>query len=461
MISEADALVVAYKLAVLTFYLGVLVYALPIPYSGLKKWAPILIADAIMAAGLAISLDIIINFSNKIAIIIGGSWEYLKSWLESGAFQMISIKAVYLAVKSIPDPIGILAPLRAALKQIDRLATAALYLLALVAGLSYLISSYGKILAAIGVALYAVPFRIARGAGAWLLAFVVIFNLGLQALPVFVSSFRTPPSFWVVGDIARNGLALANLTVTGNGVGLNGELWIFNASDWSVLAVYKVVNGRVVGARGEPYVAVPSRLTVIYALEYDNVTFYLAPYPTSPEDYQPQGGVWALRLESPYTLYAERGILVYTNGSVESLTVDNESVHAILYLQEGQYFAVRYPEGCKPSVTAGGMLGPYNMSWSWRGVKGEGEKYIAPATGNYSIFVELPQDCEQPGFKYETKEYAGIASTILSFLDVNLIAAFILYWFTLPTLYLSILWASTYGIARLLGGRDRLEVRII
>jgi hypothetical protein len=41
-----DLFEIALKLALLTFYLGALVYALPIPVRGLKRWGGVLIRDS-------------------------------------------------------------------------------------------------------------------------------------------------------------------------------------------------------------------------------------------------------------------------------------------------------------------------------------------------------------------------------------------------------------------------------
>ena len=53
----------AFALSVLTYYLGVLIYAIPIPWYGIKRWAPLLIFDGLLAASLTL-------FFNDIIIII-------------------------------------------------------------------------------------------------------------------------------------------------------------------------------------------------------------------------------------------------------------------------------------------------------------------------------------------------------------------------------------------------------
>ena len=45
-------------------------------------------------------------------------------------------------------------------------------------------------------------------------------------------------------------------------------------------------------------------------------------------------------------------------------------------------------------------------------------------------------------------------------LDINIFTSFIIYYFTVPLLYYTMLFAITLGIARLLGGRDTMTIRV-
>ncbi len=459
MISEIDILILAYRLSVLTFYLGVLVYAIPIPYSGLKRWAPRLIVDGGISAALAFSLRFLLELSDRVASMMGGSWEYFNSWLYSGAAEFLTIKTVYALVKTLPDPLGVLGGLVALLRPLDKIATTALYFLGVIGGLAWLVKNYGSLLAALGVALYAIPFRIARGSGAWLISFVLVFSTGLQVLPVFVNTMSQSEPWPGFGPIAENGIALLNASVKTIAGPSEGELHVRDYSTGEEYAIYQVVDGRVLDDKGLSPVTIPSKPSLAYSLQYLGVEFPLAPYPATSEDYIVRGGVWSILLSSPYAIHAGNGILVYTNGSVLNASLSGDELTAFIVMDEGNYLAIRYVQGCHVEIDSGGLSGPYLYSWEWRNVRGTTEKYYASSPGQYRITV-YPTSCEGVKIDYELKNYVNTVEKYLSFYNLNFVEAYLLYWFTLPILYIAILMSTSYGLARLLGGRERLPVRI-
>ncbi len=452
-----DLLALAYRLVVLTFDLGVLIYALPVPVQGLKRWAPRLIQDSILAFLLIAIFDFSFRASNTIAAMLGGSWQLLHTWISSGAAEFIAIKTVRFLLELAPDPTGVSDALAGLMRPLDRLATTALYFIGFIAGLAYLVETYGRYLAALGLVLYSAPFRIARAAGAWLFSFAIVFSAGLQVLPVLVVQLGGTPASPFIGEIAEKGLAIAEINVTGPGGPLWGELHVTDYDTGEEYAVYEVSNGSAV-ERGVGFVAIPSKPRIAYELEYMAVTLYLAPYPANASDYDVEGGVWRIDLYSPHAVYARPGILAYTNGQVVSVNPTSDGFTATLSLGEGQYVAVRYADTCTAEVEAPG-LEESSGEWYWRGVHGALVRYVAGESGNYTVQASL--DCSsEPDFSYETHSYGGSVDRYLSFLDLDFVRAFILYWFTIPLLYTAMLGSITTAIARLLGGRERLPVRI-
>jgi len=96
---ETGLLFLAYDLAMLSFFIGVLIYALPIPWYPLKRWAPRLMVDSIIAAILAISFYTLLDVSNFIARILGGSWELFYKWLKTSIGVMIGLKTLVFTIK--------------------------------------------------------------------------------------------------------------------------------------------------------------------------------------------------------------------------------------------------------------------------------------------------------------------------------------------------------------------------
>ena len=78
--------------------------------------------------------------------------------------------------------------------------------------------------------------------------------------------------------------------------------------------------------------------------------------------------------------------------------------------------------------------------------------------GTYTLTVSMDPACVSPRPEFTFKEWDQGATSLL--LDINMFTAFIIYYFTIPLLYYAILFTVTFGLAKLLGGRDRMPVRI-
>jgi hypothetical protein len=99
--------------------------------------------------------------------------------------------------------------------------------------------------------------------------------------------------------------------------------------------------------------------------------------------------------------------------------------------------------------------------WAWRGVNGVYSKLNAGSAGVYEVMVQI-NGCSQPHLPSDEglQDYVERLSEELKFIDVNLLKAFILYYLTVPTIYVFMLFLATGALARILGGRDRVPVRV-
>ena len=88
-------------------------------------------------------------------------------------------------------------------------------------------------------------------------------------------------------------------------------------------------------------------------------------------------------------------------------------------------------------------------------------EYVTLTAFQYGIYnISLSAEpCSGIDIDAETQDYWTGTGT--SFVDYNILAAFILYYFTLPMTFIFILFIATAGVAKLLGGRDRLPLRIV
>ncbi|ABM81121.1 hypothetical protein [Hyperthermus butylicus] len=188
MLEPIEFLAIASQLAVLTYYLGVLIYALPLPIYRLKKWAPILIQDSIWAAILIFTYSLLLSFSDSLAGYSGISLESLVAYMQLVIAIVMSVnfiaRAFITSLSMLPVSLHhvasvILLPIHMFQYGII-LSSTMVMILALI-----LIGAKAK-LAALGITLIAMPFRIGRNAGASILAFVLVANVMLPFLPYWI-----------------------------------------------------------------------------------------------------------------------------------------------------------------------------------------------------------------------------------------------------------------------------------
>lgn len=443
---------VAYKLSMLSFYLGVLVYALPVPWRGVKRWAPILIADGIFTLILLLSMDVILNASNTIARMTGGSWELFQSWLTRILGILLDFKLAIASLKMLPDIAGITDGILYALSPIDKAVNAAIFFAAAIAGVAWIVRDLGFLLLAIGLALYAVPFRISRGAGAWLIAFVLVFNAGLQVMPVFISAFAGYSGLEDPEE-PKLGFTLVRPYITGYdgspiGYGILEAEYYDN-----VILRLPVRNGLVESSLGD-MIMLPPRGTVYFYLVNNGVRFPLDPSPINIEDVRSN---LTLSLTSGNIVYADnRGLLVYTTGTPLYYNLSSDRLTVATYLHEGSYLEFRAPSGCITILSYNGTLRHGTIVWYNIRV---GYVRIDPDTpGFYTATVAVSQNCRSSMPSFDRVEWNQGATSLL--IDIDVFTSFIVYYFTIPLLYYTMLFAITLGIARLLGGRENMIIRV-
>ncbi len=456
-----DILLVAYELAMLTFFTGILIYALPIPWYPLKRWAPRLIMDSIFIAIIIIMFYTILDMSNFIARILGGSWDLFYKWLKTSIETMISLKALVFIIKILASKYTILEAIKSNLRPLDRAADAGIFVIAWVWGLKLIVRDFGQALAAIGVALMSVPFRIARSAGAWLLSFIIVFNAGLQVLPVFLSTIAESPGRPDPSQLEENGLAFATVYVqdvinspVGGGI---GHMYNPSRKEWGR---YHISGGVATASTFGSVLPVPSRTETYWVLEVDNVAFPLSPYPLYPSDYSTgPNGIWEAHLRNPFLIWIGNYTIAYTNASIIDVNKSHSLVRVRIETLGSSYFTIRVPSTCNITFSSnGGDLSVF--SWSWAGIYGKAYRLSFSNSSSYTINITI-NSCKKPNPDLgETFNYLDKVGQLGTFTDIDFIEAFLLYYLTIPFLYTFILLSITAGLARLLGGRDRLPIRL-
>mgnify|MGYP001772517116 CR=1 FL=1 len=183
-------------LATITYTLGGLLFMLPIPVHGVKKWGQNMIKDGIYATFWTAIYDAVLKFANFLMGLLGASWPTYMFTLSTAtgtlgaAYTMLAgIIAGAKAIGGLDIPIisgigkavGSFQPLIAATQGMGDL----LEFYILLYAFSVFIEFTAPLLIALGVMFMSLPFRIGRGIGSMLIAFSLVFYIGLPLLPVF------------------------------------------------------------------------------------------------------------------------------------------------------------------------------------------------------------------------------------------------------------------------------------
>ena len=195
MIVSVDLVNVALALATLTYYVGVLLLAVPVPSKWAKRWGARLISDGFASAVLAFSLSTLFAAADAVRDMLGGSISEAFYALTGKYFEFsgLMLLAKFAGTVLSPFTFGIASAIAGvAVTLFSMLASAVATLITFFS----MVYAARDVLAALGLALYAVPFRVGRSAGAALIAFSLVGSVLLPLFPKwmeFVDSVVAPP----------------------------------------------------------------------------------------------------------------------------------------------------------------------------------------------------------------------------------------------------------------------------
>ena len=190
-LSPSALLLLATQISVLTYHVGVLIYLAPIPIRSLKRWAPLLIQDSIWAVILALSFSALLYLSDLIASWSGYTLQdvvfYAKSRMSAILTAQFILKMFMMMTSIFASAFNkffsfFLIPLTLNFYAL----ISAFTVVIIIAGI---VMSTKAALAALGIVLMSLPFRLGRNAGASLLAFSLVANAMLPYLPIWISFF--------------------------------------------------------------------------------------------------------------------------------------------------------------------------------------------------------------------------------------------------------------------------------
>ncbi|BCU70666.1 DNA import protein CedA [Stygiolobus caldivivus] len=193
MFSVFEILYYSQLLASLTYFLGSLIYALPIPLYGVKKWAPRLITDSIYVIIWNSIYIAVLSFMTQLLTMLGVSWPAYEEWLN----QVLSFEEVlYAFLKILISSLALTEANLALTIPLGQLMSILLTIITYTEGLisvSSLIYQYVGIFIALGILFLAIPFRVGRSAGGAMIGTSIVFYVGLPYLPQFLDNMGLNP----------------------------------------------------------------------------------------------------------------------------------------------------------------------------------------------------------------------------------------------------------------------------
>jgi len=452
----------AFKLSVLSFYLGVLIYALPIPWAPLKRWAPRLIGEGILGAALSLGFAVFIYGTFRLGLMLGASWDSFLVWVleQIGLIMAIqgAIKALLLAYNKLAG-VGLIFPkLLAAAEFLDKTIPVILGVLMLMASFTYILLVAGGKLLGLGLALYTAPFGVTRAVGSWLIAFYIVFMIGLPLYPLFLGLISGAIEPGEPGD----GVAVVN--VSGQSGPLQWGVVEFVGRDGRILAGYEIINGVALsGEANMPLVVVPEEASYV-RVRYMDAIF-------TPENAGLDGKARfeAINIELPWATWnPHQGVLLYATQPAASFEAGPERVKARYLLGPGDYVELAVLEGCVVDYRL--LEAPPNTAsetreFSFAGLKGRGYRFTPPNGGEIVLEARL-EECTWSGARGAAKDYPNYYErrlayeAIAKYWDPEYIASLIIVYLVAPSAYIAMLFGATAGLAKVLGGSWKIPLRL-
>ncbi len=467
--SENEMLLLALSLSLLGYNLGILFLSFPLPFQGIKRWAPVLMRDSLYAAILVFSSNLILGIVPYFQSLLGASWGYFHAWITGRISWLIGWRTAIAALISASSKITGGFFFYTIMEPLVKMLNYALTTLYSILSLSIIVKSFYARFIIMGILLLSVPFRLTRSVGAYLIAFAIVFTIGLPFMPSFVSSFSSPslqepPSD---ADVAFGYMNVGSLL----GRHICYPVVVGKQED-KVIFIYKGDSAGQVSA-GYPDLGLPGNSTYDVFLNYMGIITPLEPSPVVPErDYRItvdglHGRSVVLNLTSPLIIDEPLCYAIVLRSPMVSLSSillgDHEGSFEAKGYSDNSYIEFRWASGLSLSYTTAPRenLTIVNGTWSWRGLEGRYTRIYL--SSNQSVFIHYSFFGETEGGQPIVNQKSYLDSIGLSpWKDFTRFASSILMsWVVLPAIYLFILGAVSSAVAYLIGGaRSRVPIKM-
>jgi len=194
-----DILSLAFYLSVLSYCLGVLLRALPLPIYTVKRLGRMLLVDGVFSAVLVFSYRTLVSIIDYLGSVLGTDWAGFAQWVADRTSLLTLILSVLKAISVVSSKIGLGPVVSGIVTPIVNLVTTSLTTLLAVSIVAAVLRVAAGFLIALGILLISIPFRLSRGAGAMIIALTIVFSVGVPLMPQFISTITS-------GTIASYGL---------------------------------------------------------------------------------------------------------------------------------------------------------------------------------------------------------------------------------------------------------------
>ncbi len=457
--SGDDLQLVAFNLALLTYNLGVVLYSLPIPLKSIKRWGINLITDGISACIMISCFTLILDLTSFLQNLLGANWSNYFTWIGGRIaliFSGFSVLTYISGLLKYPYVSFLSSPINIVVGYLSATFSA----LRLLAFLGSFILTYHRYLMLLGIALYSIPMRIGKNAGAYLVAMSLVMYVGLPLMPAFVESFQAS-----ITNIGFDNPQISGYVVDASG-GLVPNAVIKLYKDYELVGTILVdESGRYVLGGG--YDLLPKDFNYDVVLELYGFSFTPALSTINDEVCGPTR-TCVVNLTVP-------GLLTSANGRL-LIPVPTDAVVSMVELKEGTVgisitstsnqsqpnLLLAYPRGTvirslsiNGEVTSCGLINDFN----WYGIQVSVCEVVAASSPAYvevsyeSLYIEKPTVNEKRIIAVE-----DVNSILIDTISLGMALIFSLVF--LPSLYMTLLLSISASLARFLGGRG-LPLRMV
>ncbi len=456
-----DILVLASSLALLSYVIGIIVYALPVPYRPIKKLGMTLIIDAIAAMILITIYNVFIYLGNFILNLLNLTWSDFYNWLVGRTAALVSVFAgisYLMSMMKLSQYSFLTSPLNLVLTYISL----ALSALKVVYFLSTLIFKFRKELLLLGVLLYSLPFRIGKGVGAFLIACSLILFVGFPLMPAFVHYFEgsivSSGSFGLttikgkITDALGNPLPYSIILIYLNNMKLNGIPSAVITSDSRGLFI--LGNGKDI---------IPKNTTLYFGIEYLGYRFIPQPAKMTVSNV-----LYHVTLQVKPLIYSSGVALLIPFNYVVLKKVISSNLIDLTILPIGllsttvKLTLIKYSDSYVYKLVINNKS--YSCVWSnttWKGIKLNicyiNIRLQRPNKEINIVIFHSPSQPKKPNVS--TKRlllFNNIASLIASYISLGVSLLYSLVF--LPGVYVSFLLSMSAALSRILGGGVKVKL---